>query len=156
MASFIIRGGLPCPLRLRPRQAVEAPAVVRIAMMALVEIALETVLDIVDIMHPGFFKRLTGLCGAPPGAADEQYGAVDAGGLAYMRDKHRVDLPFRAVHPGDVDGTSRMADKHVFHLAAHVDKHRFGIGLQEVEGFLGGEVLHDRSPCLICFSLPGL
>src|SRR3989338_932156 len=131
---------------LRPRQAFEAPAVVRVAMVVFVEVAFESVRNIIDIMQTGFFQRLSRFRRAAPGTADEHDGAIDAGGLAHMRNEHRVDLPVRAVHPGDMDGAARMADKHVLHLAAHVDEYRFGGGLQKIVGLFWGEMLHGCSP----------
>ena len=75
-------------------------------------------------------------------AADQHHGPVHAGDLLHLPDEVRVDVPVRAVVPGDVLRALRMADEQVFHLAAAVDEDGSWILLQELLCFGGLQVLH--------------
>ena len=67
-----------------------------------------------------------------------------------MRDEHGINVPIRTIHPRNMDRAARMTYKHVLHLAAHINEHSFWIGLQKVESFFRGEVLHGRPPNGLC------
>lgn len=121
-----------------------APAVVRVAMMVLIQVALETVQHVINIGEARLFQREPGIHGATARTADQHNGAIEAGRLFYLCNEVRIDFPFGPVYPWDQYGTLRVADKHVLHFTAHIDEYRLWIRLQEVEGFLGGKVLHSR------------
>ena len=56
----------------------------------------------------------------------------------------RIDVPIGSVIPGHMLRADGMADEEVLHFAAAVDKDRLRIGVEEVEGFLGLEMLHAK------------
>jgi len=48
-----------------------------------------------------------------------------------------------------------MTDEHVFHLAAHIDENRLGIGLQEFKSLFGCQMLHGVLQNWICSNQAG-
>ena len=76
--------------------------------------------------------------------ADEDDGSVHAGDLLHLPDKMRIDVPIGSVIPSHMLRADGMADEEELHLAAAVDEDRLGIGVEEIECFLGLEVLHAK------------
>ena len=110
--------------------------------MRVIEVALKTVQHVVHVGESGFFQRQSGIHGSAARTADQHDGTVRTGGFFYVRNEIGVDVPFGPIDPGDQDGALGMTDEHVFHLAAHIDEYRLGIGLQKLICLFGCHVLY--------------
>lgn len=111
-------------------------------MMLVVKFALEPVQHVVDLGKAGVFKRAPCVERAIAAPADDDYRAVYAGRLFDMGDEMRVDVPIGAVIPSDMNGSDRMADEKIFHLAAAIDEYRVRILLEKFVGLFGFKVFH--------------
>ena len=77
---WVFRGSL-C---LRPRQSFKPPAVVGIAVVAIIQVSLKAVQHVVHLGEPGFFQSQSGIDRAATGAADQYDRAVCAGCFFYV------------------------------------------------------------------------
>jgi hypothetical protein len=133
------------PVVLLPRKAVDAPAVAGVAMVVLVELALEPMEHVEHILEARALEGLARLDGAISAAADEDHRAlveIRPGDLLHLPDEMGIQVPVRAVIPRHHHRPVGMADEHVLHLAAAIDEDRIGVFLEEAERFLGFEVSH--------------
>src|SRR5687768_17233072 len=116
-------------LTLFPRQAVKSPSGPAPAVVLFVELSLESVQHVVDLGESRSLERMAGIERAVAAAANQHYGAVNARSFSHVSDEIGIDVPVRAIVPGDVDRARRMTDKQELHLAAAVDENRVGIGV---------------------------
>lgn len=126
------------------------PAIDGTAMMLMIELTLETLLDVVDIAEPGIDQGLACLFGAFATAADEKdmhtlftvgTGHTTEDQLAYLGNEMGVFDPVGFIDPGDVDGTDRVADEEVLHARTDIDQQRPRISLTHVIGVFWTDVL---------------
>src|SRR5512142_3014514 len=81
---------------LLPRQAFDAPSVARVAVVSLVQLALEAVEDVHHVPEPRLLERLARLERAVAAAPDEDHGPVVEVGprdLLHLPHEMRVELP---------------------------------------------------------------
>jgi len=134
-------------LHLLPGQPFETPAVLRVAVVGVIQVALEPVQYIVDVGETGTLERLARLDRAVAAATDQDDGPMCMVGpchLLDLTDEMRVDLPVGPVIPGDVQRTGRMPDEQVLHLAAAIHEERLRRVVQEFERLTRREMLHSR------------
>ena len=112
--------------------------------MAVVEFALKTVRDIVNMLETMLDQQLAGLFRPVAAAADQQHrNTVVLGGLdhpaqdelAHFAFKIRIDDKVRLIDPGYVERTAGMSDKQILHIRTHVDKRGAGLFLYQGIGF---------------------
>lgn len=118
------------------------PAGALAALVVFVQFALETVQDVIDRAEPGLLKGRAGISRAIATAANQHNRPVDAGGLLDVSDEVGVDLPIRAIVPGNHDGTHWMPHKQELHLAPNINEQRQWIFVQEYFRFFGSQVVH--------------
>lgn len=106
-------------------------------MVVVVELAFKAVQHVVDLGETGFLQRTSRIQRPVAAAADHHHRPVDAGRLFDVGDKMRVDVPVRAVVPGNVNRTDRVAHEQVFHLAAAVDEYRIRVLFEEFGSLFG-------------------
>src|SRR2546422_1643725 len=131
-----------------PGKAVDTPTVAGVAVVGLVELALEAVQDVHHAVEARALQRLASLDGPVAAAADEHhrpFHEIGAGELLHLPDEMRVELPLGAVVPGDHHRAQRVPYEHVLHLAAAVDEQRVRVLLEELVGFPGFQMVHGRN-----------
>ncbi len=131
-------------LDLLPGKPLETPSGCRIALVLLVELALESVQYIIDIGEAYLLECDARIDGAIAAAANNHHRAVDARGLFYLRNKVRINFPIRSIVPRNYHRADGMADKKELHFAAAINEQRIWIHLQERMGLTRLEMLHEE------------
>ena len=116
-------------------------------MMILVQLAFETLIDMVDVGDAGLDKQVARLFRTLAAAADKNdrrtaFITIDHAAehqLAHIGDEFGIDDPVRFVDPGDMYGTFGVTDEQVLHAGADIDEQGTGVVLAELPGCLWGD-----------------
>lgn len=113
-------------------------------MIVIIERSLEAFENIDHPRKARRFQRLAGMQRTMTAAADEQHRAlqITADQPLHLAGEFRIDLPVRGLLPGDMLGTDRMPDVHMFDLGTAIDQQGARLPLQECMGGNGVEVIH--------------